>query len=98
MIHCARSLCIANVKKSNLRYTRAFTPKRTTSGGAHLRRLALGQHSKYRNSDESLARMFDMTELESESKTAAPVVMSLITALTDRYDANVLDIVCCFCE
>ena len=32
-------------KKSNLHYTRAITPKRVTSGGAHLRRLASGLHS-----------------------------------------------------
>ena len=31
--------------KSNLHYTRRVTPKRVTSGGAHLRGLAPGQHS-----------------------------------------------------
>ena len=31
--------------KSNLHYTRRFTPKRVTSGGAHPRGLAPGQHS-----------------------------------------------------
>ena len=31
--------------KSNLHYTRGITPKRVTSGGAHLRGLASGQHS-----------------------------------------------------
>ena len=31
--------------KSNLHYTRGITPKRVTSGGAHLRGLAPGQHS-----------------------------------------------------
>ena len=31
--------------KSNLHYTRRITPKRVTSGGAHLRGLAPGLHS-----------------------------------------------------
>ena len=31
--------------KSNLHYTRGITPKRVTSGGAHLRGLAPGLHS-----------------------------------------------------
>ena len=31
--------------KSNLHYTRGITPKRVTSGGAHFRCLAPGQHS-----------------------------------------------------
>ena len=34
-----------NQIKSNLHYTRRITPKRVTSGGAHLRGLAPGQHS-----------------------------------------------------
>ena len=38
--------------KSNLHYTRGITPKRKTSGGAHLRGLAPGQHS----SEETLQR------------------------------------------
>ena len=33
------------IKKSNLHYTRGITPKRVTSGGAHLRGLAPGLHS-----------------------------------------------------
>ena len=36
---------IRSSKKSNLHYTRRITPKRATSGGAHLRGLAPGQHS-----------------------------------------------------
>ena len=32
-------------KKSNLHYTRDITPKRVTSGGAHLRGAALGLHN-----------------------------------------------------
>ena len=32
-------------QKSNLHYTRGITPKRVTSGGAHLRGLAPGLHS-----------------------------------------------------
>ena len=41
-----------NQKKSNLHYTRRITPKRVTSGGAHLRGLAPGLHS----SEEALQR------------------------------------------
>ena len=33
------------MKKSNLHYTRGITPKRVTSGGAHLRGLAPGLRS-----------------------------------------------------
>ena len=33
------------LKKSNLDYTRGMTPKRVTSGGAHLRGSVPGQHS-----------------------------------------------------
>ena len=32
-------------QNQNLHYTRAITPKRVTSGGAHLRGLAPGLHS-----------------------------------------------------
>ena len=32
-------------KRQNLHYTRGITPKRVTSGEAHLRDLAPGQHS-----------------------------------------------------
>ena len=36
---------VVDLTKSNLHYTRGITPKRVTSGGAHLHGLALGQHS-----------------------------------------------------
>ena len=36
--------------KSNLRYTRGITPKRVTSGGAHLRGAAPGLHSSEQTS------------------------------------------------
>ena len=35
----------ANKSKSNLHYTRGITPKRATSGGAHLSCFVPGQHS-----------------------------------------------------
>ena len=35
----------SKIKESNLHYTRRITPKRVTSGEAHLRGLAPGQHS-----------------------------------------------------
>ena len=44
--HFGRLTSVTLVKsKSNLHYTRRITPKRVTSGGAHLRGLAPGQHS-----------------------------------------------------
>ena len=38
------------LKKSNLHYTLAITPKRVTSGGVHLRGLMPGQHSSEKKS------------------------------------------------
>ena len=35
----------SHIPKSNLHYTRGITPKRVTSGGAHLRCLAPAQHN-----------------------------------------------------
>ena len=37
-------VCYENIK-TNLHYSRGIAPKRVTSGGAHLRGLASGQHS-----------------------------------------------------
>ena len=37
-------------KNSKLHYTRHITPKRVTSGGAHLRGAALGPHSSEQTS------------------------------------------------
>ena len=51
---CSQTFNYANVRaedvrlianESNLHYTRGITPKRVTSGGAHLRGLAPGLHS-----------------------------------------------------
>ena len=41
----SRKFSLINQIKSNLHYTRGITPKRVTSGGAHLRGLAPGLHS-----------------------------------------------------
>ena len=38
-------ISLHQIKKSSLHYTRDITPKRSSSGGAHLRGLAPGQHS-----------------------------------------------------
>ena len=38
--------------KSNLHYTRRITPKRVTSGGAHLHGLAPGLHSSEETSQQ----------------------------------------------
>ena len=60
------------ITKSNLHSTRGITPKRVTSGGAHLRGLAPGQQS----CDEKLQpwravgeTMFGLTGSEIETKT-----------------------------
>ena len=61
-------------KKSNLYYTRGtgITPKRVTSGGAHPRVLALGQH----NSETSQRcraigdSVFDLIDRGTEAQTS----------------------------
>ena len=44
--------------KSNFHYTRGITPKRVTSGGAHLRALATQLRKKGRNYGEQLATLY----------------------------------------
>ena len=60
-------------KKSNLHYTRGITPKRVTSGGAHLRGLAPDQHSSEETSQRWRAvgdSKSDLTGPGIEPKTA----------------------------
>ena len=45
-----KRLYVTVFHKSNLHYTRGITPKRVTSGGAHLRGCAPGLHSSERTS------------------------------------------------
>ena len=58
--------------KSNLHYTHGITRKRVTSGGAHLRGLARGQHSSKKTSLRCRVvedTVSDLTDLGMESKT-----------------------------
>ena len=48
----SESLFLIKPKKSNLYYTRGITPKRITSGEAHLRGLTPGQHSSEETSQQ----------------------------------------------
>ena len=59
--------CKINIK-SNLHYTRGITPKRVTSGGAHLRSLAPGQHSSEETSQRWQA---DLTDPGFETQTSS---------------------------
>ena len=67
--------------KSNLYYTQDNTSKRITSGGAHLRSLAPGQHSikKRRSGGDPLATLseYSLTGLEVEPLPSTPKALSL---------------------
>ena len=59
--------------KSNLHYTRGITPKRVTSGGAHFRCLASGQHSSEVTSQRWRAvgdPVYDLTDSGFEPQTS----------------------------
>ena len=59
-------------QKSNLHYTRGITPKRVTSGGAHLSGLAPGQHSSEDTSQRRRAVICtgsDLTDPGIEGRT-----------------------------
>ena len=68
------------IQKSKLRYTRVITPKRITSGEAHLRGFAPRQHSYeetlrwWRVVDVSVS---DLTDPEFEPQPYAPIKISL---------------------
>ena len=69
------------VPKSNLPYTRGITPKRVTSGGAHLRCLAPGQHSPEEISQRWRA-VVDTVPIEPQTYRTDGV--GLTTELTGR--------------
>ena len=76
-----------NLKKirSNLHYTRRITPKRVTSGGAHLCGLAPGQHSSEETSQWLRAirdTVSDLTDSRFEPQTFHTDSNVLITELT----------------
>ena len=77
-------------KKSNLHYTRAITPKRVTSSGAHLRDSASGQHSSEETSQRWRAigdTAHDLTRFRMELRPSASIVMSSAVKLIDRFSA-----------
>ena len=54
-MHVAEQNSLPKKKKTNLHFSRGIMPKRETSGGIHLRVLALGRHSSKEMSQEWLA-------------------------------------------
>ena len=70
-------------KKSNLHYTRGITPKRVTSGGAHLRGLAPGLHNSEETS-QLWRHCVDLTGPGIEPQTSRTDSVRLATELTGR--------------
>ena len=73
--------------KSNLHYTGHITPKRVTSGGAHLRCLAPGQHHSEKPSKRVRAvgdAVSDLTCQGIEPRPPALLVVSPATAPSGR--------------
>ena len=70
-------------KKSSLHYTRGITTKPATNGGAHLRGLALGQHSfeetsqRWRTVRDIVS---DLSAPEAKLRLTAPIAIPLTTA------------------
>ena len=62
------------LKKSNLHYTRGITPKRVTSGRAHLRGLAPGLHSSEETLQlwQAIDDTADLTGPGNEPRPPAP--------------------------
>ena len=65
----------------NLHHTRVITPKRVTSGGAHLRDLAPGLHSSEKTS-QPWRHCVDLTGPGIEPQTSPTDSVSLATELT----------------
>ena len=66
-----------NKSESNLHYTRGITPKCVTSGGAHLRCFASGQHSseetsqRWRVVGDTLKFFFQVYQIEQNNYASA---------------------------
>ena len=71
-------------KKSTLHYTRGITPKRVTTGGVHLRDLALGQH----NSEETTQQWRDVGDTVSDL-TSPGIEPTTIRTDRDVFNHNV---------
>ena len=74
-------------QKSNLHYTRRFTPKRVTSCGAHLRGLAPGQHTSEESSQRwrVVGDTADLTDRGIESQTSRTDSVRLATELSAMF-------------
>ena len=82
MQQARRPLNRVNKSKSNLHYARGITTKRATSGEAHLRCSATGQHSSEETSQRRqavgdtvrhLPAVAALTGVESNPRTPAPI-------------------------
>ena len=74
-------------KKQSLNYTRCIMPKRVTSGGVHLRVLALGLHSSEETSQRWRAVGYTVSDLTGpgiEPQTFRADSDVLTTELADR--------------
>ena len=77
--------------KSNVHYTRGITPKRVTSGGAHLCGLAPGLHSSEETSQRWRAvgdTVADLTGPRIEPQTSRSESVRLATELTSGCHTN----------
>ena len=87
VLHIFRQFRVKNriearyLKKSNLRHTRGTTSKRETSGGVHIRDLALGQHMLRENVDAVASRWRHCVDLTGPG----------IELQTFRTDSNVFN-------
>ena len=86
--YCGFCFC-SHVPKSNLHNNRGITPKRVTSGGAHLRCLASGQWAtQLRRNFTTMASRWrhcaDLTGPRIEPKTSRTDSVRLTTELTVR--------------
>ena len=80
------SIVVSLNQKSNLHYTRGITPKRVTSGGAHVPGLAPGQHSSEETSQRWRAvGCADLTGPGIEPQTSRTEGVGLATELLFYY-------------
>ena len=77
------TICVANQIKNH--YTRRITPKRVTSGGAHLRDLAPRLHSSEETSQRWRANCANLTGPGIEPQTSRTGSVRLVTELTGQF-------------
>ena len=74
-------------KTSNLHYTRDITPKRVTSGGAHLRGAGLGPHNSEQTS-QRWRHCDDLADHAIEPHTSRTDRVGLATELIGWHNAT----------